>query len=273
MANAGAHRGNNILLSDYLLEHLSKREVDRVLAHELAHLKRRHPLLLLITLISGMATAGYLAGHLESWFHWLAEGWLLPFAILGGLALFYLVARRFERRADAEALQLTNDPEALIRALAKITTLNRVPLHWGRVQNTLITHPSTLQRVRILARQSGISDERLTQLLSSPQEPVDYYPVPLTSTPEGKVFSTTFKSGLNMRMAWSSIAASTLTPALVAFVTTRVHLPVPLWSVLAFGCLATVLLTLWITNIAPMWVPRYLHCCPDRASTKQCSSC
>ncbi len=185
-------------------------------------------------------------------FHSLPEGSLLPVTILAGLAVFHLVARRFERRADTAAVR-PNDPEALIRALAKITTLNRFPIHWGKLQGKLLTHPSTLQRARTLARQAGIPEERLTQILSSSEEPLDRYPVPPTSTPEGKAFSTTFKTNLSFRLAWSLIAISTVTPALVAFVATRVHLPVPLWSVLAFGFLATLLLALWITNVGGMW--------------------
>ena len=205
MANACASQGNNILLTDYLLEHLSKGEVDAVLAHELAHLKQRHPGLLLLTLIAGMATAGVLTGRLDSLFHSLPEGSLLPVTILAGLAVFHLVARRFERRADTAAVQLTNDPEALIRALAKITTLNRFPIHWGKLQGKLLTHPSTLQRARTLARQAEIPEERLTQILSSSEEPLDRYPVPPTSTPEGKAFSTTFKTNLSFRLAcWVS---------------------------------------------------------------------
>src|SRR5207249_3056187 len=41
-ANAAAVHGNVVLLTDYLLENLSEREVDAVVAHELVHLKLRH---------------------------------------------------------------------------------------------------------------------------------------------------------------------------------------------------------------------------------------
>ena len=42
-ANAAAVVGNKVLLTDYLLQNLSKRQVDYVVAHELAHLRHRHP--------------------------------------------------------------------------------------------------------------------------------------------------------------------------------------------------------------------------------------
>lgn len=253
MANAFARRGNSILLSDYLLEHLSKRQVDTILGHELGHLKRRHPVLLMIILVGAMIGAAVLAAASDSWVRSLPEGTMMPLAIFAGLAVFYLLARHFERRADAAAVELTGDPEAYIQALAKLTALNRLPIHWGKVQGKLLTHPSTLQRVRAVARQAGISEANLRRILVSPQEPLDRYLVPETSAPEGKAFSTTFKSNLGFRVAWSLIAVSTLAPALIAWIAARVRLPAPLWSELALGLLITLLLASWVTNVGPMW--------------------
>ena len=42
-ANAAAVVGQKVLLTDYLLQHMSKRQVDWVVAHELVHLRHRHP--------------------------------------------------------------------------------------------------------------------------------------------------------------------------------------------------------------------------------------
>src|SRR5258708_3755830 len=55
MANAFAVRGNLVVLTDYLLEPLTRREVDAVMAHEITHLKRRHLLLLSLTLMGAWA--------------------------------------------------------------------------------------------------------------------------------------------------------------------------------------------------------------------------
>jgi hypothetical protein len=164
-----------------------------------------------------------------------------------------VTSRQVERHADAAVVPLTGDPEGYIRALAKLTALNRMPIQWGKLQGKLLSHPSTLQRAQTLARQAGISDDRLNQILNSPEEPLDHYPVPPTSASEGKVFSTTFKANLAIKIGWLTLAASTLTPALVAFIATRVRLSVPLWCVLVLGLLATFLLTAWISNVGSVW--------------------
>jgi len=251
MANASAHRGNIIMLTDYLLEHLSKREVDGVLAHELGHLKgHRRPIPILAAVIYA-AFGGFAAANHEAIPHWLPESALIPLGVLFLILMGYLTSRRAERHADAAAVELTGDPEGLIRALVKLTALNRVPIHWGKLLGKLLTHPSTLQRAQTLARQGGIPEERLTQILNSPEEPVDHYPVPPTSALEGKVFSTTFRANWAFRHGWAFTAIYTFTPAFVAFIAIHVRLPVPLWCVLAVGVVATLLLTAWMGNVGP----------------------
>ncbi|MGO9271696.1 MAG: M48 family metalloprotease [Terriglobia bacterium] len=257
-ANACARQGNDIILTDYLLEHLSKREVDAVVGHELAHLRKRHPAFLLLVFLTAMGVAGALAGYFDSVFPWLPEGLFLPVAIVVGVCLFYLVSRRFERRADAAAVRLTGDPEAMIRALAKLTWLNRMPLHWGRLQNATISHPSILRRVREIARQAAIPEGRLNQILGSPEESPDRYSIPASAAPQGKVFSTAFKSRMAGRLGWCQIAASTVVPAFAALIGAHLHSSVPRWGVLATGLLVTAGLSLYISNIGPTWGDRAL---------------
>src|ERR1700738_4724098 len=43
MANAFASAADNISFTDFLLQRMSQREVDYVMAHELTHLKLKHP--------------------------------------------------------------------------------------------------------------------------------------------------------------------------------------------------------------------------------------
>jgi Zn-dependent protease with chaperone function len=95
MANAFARTGSSILLTDYLLERLSKREVDGVIAHELAHLKNKHPGLLILAICVVMGGSVYAAGGFDTLIHWLPEGSLLPLGFLLGLVLYYLIARYF----------------------------------------------------------------------------------------------------------------------------------------------------------------------------------
>jgi Zn-dependent protease with chaperone function len=253
MANACARRGNSLVLTDQLLERLSKREVDAVLAHELAHLKRRHPGLLLLTLVVAMILAGVLTSSTEDFFSHLPPMSTFPAFVLLAVAIFYLVARRFERRADAMAVQISGDAPAMIGALVKLNRLNRVPIRWRRMQGSLLTHPSTLHRVQALARQAAIPEDRLTALINTPEEASDHYPLPPSASPDGKVFNTAYKRNLSSRLAWTLIASATLPPAAAAAVVAHSSLPVPAWAILLSGLLLSVLLALGISNMGPMW--------------------
>src|SRR6185295_17656777 len=68
MANAFAASGNNLLLTDCLIKGLTEREMDAVIAHELTHLKHRHPrqlgslMVFLIVLPGGMYLTWLMAG-------------------------------------------------------------------------------------------------------------------------------------------------------------------------------------------------------------------
>ena len=65
MSNAFARGDNAVMLTGSLLKHLSKREVDGILAHEIGHLKEKHPqrnswtmlIAIVVTNIVGMALA------------------------------------------------------------------------------------------------------------------------------------------------------------------------------------------------------------------------
>jgi len=52
-----------------------------------------------------------------------------------GLILFYLQSRHMENVADAGAVRLTGDPEAVITGLLKLGLLNLLPIQWGRLQD------------------------------------------------------------------------------------------------------------------------------------------
>jgi Zn-dependent protease with chaperone function len=172
MANAFARSGNSILLTDTLLENLNRREVDAVIAHELAHLKHGHPgklgmawiggLVATIAAMSSLPSIGPL-NHLLRY----SVAFLLPSVFV------YFFSRRFEYTADRTAVKLTGDAEAQITSLAKLNRMNLMPMEWGRVQGKFLTHPSTFRRAVAIARAAGISEAMVPEILQQPfREPV-----------------------------------------------------------------------------------------------------
>jgi len=147
-----------ILLTDALLDSLPDRQVEAVMAHEIAHVKKRHLPWLMAVLITSVGLAGaILTGALmfvESlpglpsdailpWMSLIQPGATIAAAV-AGLWVFGFVSREFERQADAFAVKhlsgLSGDraaaaslvvtpdaAEAMIGALDSVAELNHVP--------------------------------------------------------------------------------------------------------------------------------------------------
>ncbi len=233
IANAYASKSNLVIFTDYLLERLSKREVNTVAGHELTHLQRRHPMKLMLAL--------WAAIFAPSWVPWVALNLgLLAFSLVGvaglknaatmgtgwyrawaafeawtfrdlllialGFSGFYFLSRRFEFTADAGAVALTGDAEAAITALLKLNRLNLMPVQWGKVSGAWLTHPTTLRRIECIAEQGGVAPERLRQILdqhSSPAEGTagdDHYAVP--SACEDRLLSYSGQSAQSRFRLW-----------------------------------------------------------------------
>jgi Zn-dependent protease with chaperone function len=214
MANAFASQEGVLLLTDYLLQQLSRREVDAILGHELAHLRHRHPeklsvLPAVIGVVAGIASVGGFEAvrvpHLEI---------AAPILIAVAAAAYYYQARRFERTADAGAAELTGDPEALITGLVRLMRLNLLPLHWSRLAETTLTHPSTLRRARRIAARSGIAPDRLEELLGVVETTADRYAEAAALTARERLFSTRFKHRTANKVSWTYTAIVGLVPAL-----------------------------------------------------------
>jgi STE24 endopeptidase len=103
-----------ILLTDALLDSLSEREVEAVMAHEIAHVRHRHMIWLALAMLASVgvfasvaATVAEVAGlgsarggDVTLW-EWLIAG----AAFAAGLTAFGFVSRRFEWQSDAFAVQ------------------------------------------------------------------------------------------------------------------------------------------------------------------------
>lgn len=215
MANAFAHSKENILLTDYLLRNLSRREVDAVLGHEITHLQRKHSRAYGMLLLIGLGIFGFTTAWLNSF---LPERFPTgPLFVLALLLMIYLLSRCNEFSADNGSVKLTTDPEAMITALIKISRLNMLPIHWNRLNESAMTHPSTMRRISAIAKTSGVALERIPQLIGETTvSPVETYSLPMTVAPLGKVFSTGVKRNVQNFYAWTSIFSFSVVPATVA---------------------------------------------------------
>jgi Zn-dependent protease with chaperone function len=192
IANAYAAKNKTVIFTDYLLEHLSKRQVDATVAHELAHLRHKHPGKRGFAFMAAIFLPAYfpLMSNLFSSLIALPLGWLASAAgikfqvqfflamqwfeqwsqrdfvlIMLGLTGFYFLSRRFENQADETAVRVAGDPEAQITGLLKISRLNFMPIRWGKTSEGWLTHPSTVKRAERIAALGGLAPERLQQIL------------------------------------------------------------------------------------------------------------
>ena len=160
-ALTGLGRTRRILLSDTLLEGFTHEEISVVLAHELAHHKRRH----IPKLIAAQAVLGvglfYLASFLLRKLSPLmgighpADPAGLPLFLImlvgGGLLIAPLgnwVSRRMERGCDGYALELTQDSASFLSAMRKLSRLNLAeesPSRW--VEILYYSHPPISRRL------------------------------------------------------------------------------------------------------------------------------
>jgi len=166
-----------------LMNSLTKEELEAVLAHELTHILNRDVRVLIITIIfTGMI--GFAAQVLWSQIRYgfiysgrkrgQGGGVLIMFALAAVLWLGYMltlftrfaISRNREYMADAGAVQLTKNPEAMMGALQRIAGRDRIPETTGDIAMMCIenhkpfmglfaTHPPIEKRIRALAETTG----------------------------------------------------------------------------------------------------------------------
>jgi heat shock protein HtpX len=123
-----------VAVNSGLLDLLDKREVEGVIAHELAHVKHRDTLTMtVVATIAGAIMMLVQMGHFAAMFGGLGgrddeEGGTNPFVFIVMLLVAPLAAtlvqlaisRAREYEADATAARLTGSPDGLINALSKL---------------------------------------------------------------------------------------------------------------------------------------------------------
>jgi heat shock protein HtpX len=185
-----------------LLQALEPRELRAVLAHELTHIRNGDARLAVIAAVFAgvISLPGEMLGRMRrirvtsrsSGRNGGSAGWLVLIALalmalcyVLAIALRFALSRNREFIADAGAVELTQDPDALIAALRKIDGRSEMPKLPGQVQAMLIdspeetlgsswlaTHPGLEERIGALVRFAGGRDPG-PMLRERPQDPSD----------------------------------------------------------------------------------------------------
>jgi heat shock protein HtpX len=166
-----------VAVTDGILQLLTERELEAVLAHELSHVKNRD--VLIATIAAAVAGIISTVGHLAMWFGGgsrdgerggglAALAWVIVAPIIA-LLIQMAISRSREYGADASGAALAGDPEALASALARLEqTQTRRPYEFAgpatahlfivnplrgtaaSLMNLLSTHPPVEERVKRL---------------------------------------------------------------------------------------------------------------------------
>jgi len=252
MANAFARTGNTIAFTDFLLQRMSRAEVNYVLGHELTHLKLKHPSKIATARLVTMFAAFFLAAF------------LIPFGLTSPILRYSLIlsvvtlvplfwSRRFEYAADAGAVQLTGDPQSAISALFKLSSLNMMPLNWSNWSEKWLTHPSSLRRAQAIARKAGIPIEQIHDIASATVAQADHYILPPTVAPGAKILSTQKKIKSSVNATFAMLHAMILVPAAFALLARYIATsPVERIVFYLVGPVASFVAYLIVGNFAPV---------------------
>src|SRR6185436_14846898 len=143
-----------------------------------------------------LATGWLDAEWLRAW----GSGLTMAICVAAVLVLRYLLSRRNERAADAASAEITQDPEAMISALGRLSRLGLMPTTWSAVTETFTTHPATLRRAQALAVRFGLPFERMRELLENGLADDGHYPIPPAALAESRLYTTVWKQAASLRV-------------------------------------------------------------------------
>jgi Zn-dependent protease with chaperone function len=151
-------------LTDNFGEYLKGPELDAVIAHELGHIQGRHTRKKFAAVAGiGLGLSAFaLAIPPESL--GMRACFMLS-AILVLLLSYYSISRRFEYECDVKAVRFTQSPEATIRALVGLYEKTNAPIHYSKIIELFMTHPSLIKRVQAIGRLSNMGPARLAEFL------------------------------------------------------------------------------------------------------------
>jgi len=78
---------------------------------------------------------------------------------------FYFFSRRFEYAADEASVQLTQDAEAAIHALANLYQMAQAPTRCDRLTELFMTHPALTRRAQAIGETGRIPVEQISEVI------------------------------------------------------------------------------------------------------------
>lgn len=143
-----------VIITDGLLQRLSREQMAGVFAHEVGHSMRRHVVLNLCMIASFTVFAALITQGIDD------QGLLGALPLLLGFPAFLIlvyapIARRFESEADLFAATTLGTPEPIVDSL---TALGRLYPH--RRQHGGLVHPGLDERISFIERATSIASER-----------------------------------------------------------------------------------------------------------------
>lgn len=154
--------GVKIFLSDYLLEHFSKEEVNAIIGHELGHIQKRHLWHRRVAILSVVIFFYLLTSLMDVYKVPIGWGFLLLFLCgVGVAALVLLLWRIQEREADRYVLDIGVEPDVLVSALQKLAVLNDSPFKLSLLEEKFQTHPSFENRIRWIREKANGNTNKL----------------------------------------------------------------------------------------------------------------
>ena len=164
-----------VVIGDSLIETLDPDALTAIFAHEVAHLERwtRRRMSHVAALATGLVVVAVGGGL--GLLQLRAESATLGAAMWGGALVLasaiWMVGRRGEERvSDLRAAALCGDASALVRALAVLHALRRIPRRLSPFNEETSSHPSLARRLQAIRQASGIAPAMLAApvVLSSP---------------------------------------------------------------------------------------------------------
>ena len=231
---AFAARWGVVFLNEGLLRHLSRREVDAVVCHELSHIRpgQRSSRVVLYVLVVGSVIGIKLIPHFVDF---------IPLLLLSVYFLFKFWRRSVEFQADQDSVRWSGDPEAMISGLARVCFAHRMPLEWHAPISWMMAHPPTVDRMRAIARAGSLSDSRIAELLEEArQDPADHYEEGAAApVREDAAFSPALRQRLRTRLNLYVAAAPIGFGLPAVWLLERSGLP--WWALITAGSLLTIL--------------------------------